>query len=68
MAWRPQIFAPIYKILQSYEVWIFQHNDLDYLSKQPIRFQKSAAIISLLQTLTQILLENNQFAFRNLQG
>jgi hypothetical protein len=48
MAWRPQIFAPIYKILQSYEVWIFQHNDLDYLSKQPIRFQKSAGIIGLL--------------------
>lgn len=60
-------FCTIYKILQSYEHRIFQHNDLDF-RKQPIRFQKSAGILGLLQTLTWILLENNQFTFRNLQG
>jgi hypothetical protein len=37
-------FCTIYKILQSYELRIFQHNDLDSLRKQPI----SAGIIGLL--------------------
>lgn len=60
-------FCTIYKILQSYELRIFQHNDLDSLRKQPIHFEKSAGIIGLLQTLTWILLENKQFTFRNLQ-
>jgi hypothetical protein len=41
-------FCIIYKILQSYELQIFQHNDSDSLRKQPIRFQKSAEIIGLL--------------------